>query len=293
MDKVKISKTVYTIIETNEDEVSICYKIQKGKTTKSLIQSKTRGTWDLWSCRNGMGTIGFPKPCQPEFLTEEEAARLPKTKKRASTSKSAEIKKALRKAFPAIKFSVTKNNSSYYVNWKDGIREGATLEAVKAIADNWDSCRNISDDPYEPSYVGNSVYYKHEISDKNWKQFVIEKVSTNYGNGNIYIPKLDCFTTPDGNRSPKAHYENESYFDWLHNGVKCNLDSDRSRIDKELYYEFDAPKQEESTIIGLDSSPETKLVEEEKPLNWYERKQQDRKERYLARAQKAQSESNA
>ena len=49
---------------------------------------------------------------------------------------------------------------------------------------------------------------------------------------------------------------------------------------------------EEPTSTLVDSSPEIEQ-EEEKPLNWYEQKQQDRKERYLARATKAQRESNA
>ena len=196
MSKVKISKTIYTIIETSEDEVSIYHKIQKGNTLKSLIQSKTRGTWDLWSCRNGMGTIGFPKPCQPEFLTEEEAELLPKPKKRASTTKSSEIKKALKQAFPKIEFSVTyKTYYGYLIAWENGIREGATLEAVKAIADNWNTHRNISEDPYEPSYVGNPVRYEHEITDNQWREFVAEQVANSYGNGNIYNARLDCFTT--------------------------------------------------------------------------------------------------
>ncbi len=84
MKKVKISKTIYTIIDRIEDEISICYKIQKGNTIKSLIQSKRRGTWDLWSGRNGIKEIGFPKPGKPEFLTEEEAAQQPKTRRRKS-----------------------------------------------------------------------------------------------------------------------------------------------------------------------------------------------------------------
>lgn len=260
MEKVKINKTIYTIIDRKEDEISICYRIKKGNTIKSLIQSKKRGSWDLWSGRNGINEIGLPKRCEPQFLTEEEAAQLPKRKKRASTSKSTEIKKALKQAFPNIKFSVTRLNSSYYVNWENGIREGATLEQVKLIADKWDSCRNISDDPYEPSYVGNSVFYRHEITDKNWREFVIEKVSINYNNGNIYNPKLDRFTPKDSCNWNIARNENQTYYDWLHNGIKCDLDGDRSRIDKELYYEFHAPKKEkESTAVDLDSYQQQKI----------------------------------
>ena len=84
MKKVKISKTIYTIIDRKQDEISICYRIKKGNTIKSLIQSKKRGSWDLWSGRNGINEIGFPKPCKPQFLTEEEAAQQPKSTRKKS-----------------------------------------------------------------------------------------------------------------------------------------------------------------------------------------------------------------
>lgn len=73
MDKVRIGKTIYSIIERKEDEISIYYRIRKENTLKSLIHNKGRKTWELWSGRNGINEIGFPKPCQPQFLPEQKS----------------------------------------------------------------------------------------------------------------------------------------------------------------------------------------------------------------------------
>lgn len=85
-------------------------------------------------------------------------------------TKSSEIKKALRKAFPTIKFSVTyKHPYGYTVKWENGIIEGATTEAVKEIASNWDTSYREELGGGDCYYGGDSVRYDHEILDEAWK----------------------------------------------------------------------------------------------------------------------------
>lgn len=64
---VKIGKTVYTVIETEEYSASgfdyVSFTIKKANTTKTLIKNVTRNEWTLWS-----GRVGLPKPVTPEFV---------------------------------------------------------------------------------------------------------------------------------------------------------------------------------------------------------------------------------
>ena len=148
-------------------------------------------------------------------------------------TKSKEIKAALKKSFPSIKFSVTyKHPYGYKVKWENGIKEGATSEAVKAIADKWDEQRNISHDP-DPIYIGDSVSYDHEISDQVWKQFVIEKVQEVACTGAVYNEKWDEFRDKDDRRT---YHENDQYREWLYNGIKSDLENSDSVWNKEQYY---------------------------------------------------------
>lgn len=162
---------------------------------------------------------------------------------------SKEIKKALKQAFPTVKFSVTSRRySGFVVSWTDGIAEGATRKAVKEIAAQWDTCRNL--DPYggDPIYVGDSVNYCHSLSDE-WKSFVQQYMITCV-NSNISFTDYGL----EYNGSFNGGF-NSIYVDALHNGIKSNLEDER--LTKSLYYDGKNNSLvvecylEESEAIGL------------------------------------------
>lgn len=79
------------------------------------------------------------------------------------------IKKALQKEFGTKfhHFSVTQSYGGFDVSWS-GFLNGTTTEAVKKIADNWSTVRDIScdSDGYgDPIWVGESVDYCHNIKE--------------------------------------------------------------------------------------------------------------------------------
>ena len=150
-------------------------------------------------------------------------------------TKSSEIKKALRKAFPTIKFSVTyKHPYGYTVKWENGIIEGATTEAVEAIAKNWDTSYREELGGGDCYYGGDSVRYEHDITDKTWKQFVIDCVLVRASSGVYYDEELDTFKRADGRYT---HWENVDYSTWLYNGIKTDLSSYNAISDRDTYYQ--------------------------------------------------------
>ena len=167
INQVKISKTIYTIIDRNEDEISICYRIKKGNTVKSLIQSKKRGTWDLWSGRNGMNEIGFPKPCKPEFLTEEEAVQQPKTTRRKSNI----IRRNAHKKIPAIVESARKVTCYSLNNDFTGVKVN-NFTAQKVLEELQNKGTYFTDDSDYHSYtlhIHSNLWYKFDTTPREAK----------------------------------------------------------------------------------------------------------------------------
>lgn len=184
-------------------------------------------------------------------------------------TKSSEIKKALRKAFPTIKFSVTyKHPYGYTVKWENGIIEGATTEAVKEIASNWDTSYREELGGGDCYYGGDSVRYDHEILDEAWKQFVIDCVLKNASSGVYFDKSWNSFR--DKNQR-HTHWENEEYNNYLYNGIKTDLSSHDAICGRDNYYrDIDEQKiddliaQEREYLSQIAIDPEfTKYVNQE------------------------------
>lgn len=184
-------------------------------------------------------------------------------------TKSSEIKRALKKAFPTIKFSVTyKHPYGYSIKWQNGIIEGATTEAVEAIAKDWDTSYREDLGGGDCYHGGDSVRYEHEITDETWKNFVIECVSQTACSGVYYDESWDSFR--DKNNC-HTHWENEDYNNWLHNGIKTDLNSHDATSDRDQYYRDidyqkidELLKQEREYLSQIAIEPEfTKYVGQE------------------------------
>lgn len=149
-------------------------------------------------------------------------------------TKSNEIKKALKKAFPTIKFSVTyKHPYGYNVKWQDGIIEGATTEAVEAIAKDWDTSYRQELGGGDCYHGGDSVRYEHEITDETWKKFVIDCVLQTASSGVYFDESWNSFRDKNGKHT---HWENEDYNNYLYNGIKTDLNSHDAICDRDQYY---------------------------------------------------------
>lgn len=73
-----------------------------------------------------------------------------------------QIKKALQKEFNTKYhyFSVKQSYAGFMVEWK-GFLNGSTTAAVKKVANNWNTCRDVANDGGDPIWVGESISYYH------------------------------------------------------------------------------------------------------------------------------------
>lgn len=150
-------------------------------------------------------------------------------------TKSREIKKALTTEFPGIKFSVTcRQGSRYTVKWADGVLQGVTDRAVQEIAQRWHTQRNIADD-YDPVYLGDCLFYEHDITDEAWRSHVIGCIESVACEGAYYSEEGKGFRDRNDGDLP-AIWENRLLNDYLYNGVKCDLDDPESDSKRQSYY---------------------------------------------------------
>ena len=176
-------------------------------------------------------------------------------------TKSREIKKALKAAFPNIQFSVTyKHPYGYKVKWENGIVKGATTEAVEAIALDWDTSYREELGGGDCYYGGDSISYEHEILDETWRQFVIECVLSRACSGVYYDDNWNSFKNANGKHS---RWDNERYNKWLHNGIKTDLNDHDAICDRDNYYKEqdqqkidDLLKQEKEYLSQFSVEPE-------------------------------------
>lgn len=163
---------------------------------------------------------------------------------------SKEIKKALRGAFPTVNFSVTyKYPYGYRIEWSNGVLQGATTEAVKAIAGEWDTSVRQDLGGGDYSNYGDSVRYYHNVTDENWKNFVVDCVLETACEGVYYDSEYKTFKNEGGSH---VHHENKELKDYLENGVRTVLNTVSSDTEKEWYYKYEH-KEQETKITYLES----------------------------------------
>lgn len=168
---------------------------------------------------------------------------------------SNKIKKALKAAFPKVKFSVTYDKVytlGYIVRWTDGFENGATTNAVKEITKPWDTevrHGDIMDDSVY--YEGVRFRYEHDYSEE-WNQFVIECVLKQFPH---------CLLNEHDQREPFLSGEgkawnppNEVYREWLKNGVTSDI-SDNLKVfyNQRDYYSANPSEATESMDKKLKS----------------------------------------
>ena len=190
-------------------------------------------------------------------------------------STSAQIKKELKAAFPGTKFSVRKRNySSIYVKWTRDLGSEVTLKEVKKVAQKYDTCRNLEENPYvDPIYVGTSVYFDCEYTEE-LEAYTIEFVK-NYW--------VDCDRYESGNFYDEygqvIFSANQMCREYLNNGISSDLIDEYGcePYEKTDYYRQleEEQQQQEEVIEGQEGmSFEERLTAVEQRLAALEGKEQ-------------------
>lgn len=175
-----------------------------------------------------------------------------------TNSPARQIKSALTKAFPAIKFSVVthKGCGTVTVKWDMDLGSSVTYDAVEAVSKSFETI-NVLSDPYAEYF--RSEGYSVELSPKfsesreNW---TAECIALEWKDAN-WNKDWKEFRYSNG---LLCHYANKQYNHYLKNGVVTKIDGDEP---SEKYWYYQKLKEQQTEIK---EETQQDIVPAEKPV---------------------------
>ena len=282
--KVKISKTVYNIVDFKDDEKHTYYGLKKANTTKSLIYSKKLDQWSLWS-----GRVGYPKQCKPEFLTDAEAEAQPKTQRR----KSNVIRRNATKKITDIVKRATKVMchclESEFRGQEVEFTAEQVLEELKDTGTQFIAC----DDGTYKLRIHSNLWYRFDLTPRVEK-YLVENRGCNTFTFSIEEDGKEKYVIVDQRTDLEGTCTEafpEGYSDTKHRVLASKYHTDIQAINvvgSKMLQEWNWLTEE--TEVKKDAIA---TEEGEKPeSNWYKEKQENKKLYYLDKARQAKQEAS-
>jgi hypothetical protein len=186
------------------------------------------------------------------YINCKDKTQAQRTKTMTTASPARELKKALKKEFPGIKFTVNTTRYSVDVRWEIELKTEATVAKVDAITSKYDTVQisgstvyfNVRYEGYGinlyPTYTKEREEWAMNLTKANNSEMVWNGARGTFDN---FLGKEDRATT-------------RQYYEYLKNGVELKVESTVTDTD-----EAKTPDKTESTSVSVESTTESNLVQ--------------------------------